>query len=102
MRLPKNIAFDTSGIVRAILDYAEPSNLESNISSLTADKSRLKESIESLESKYAHLGTLSKSSEAFLEKFNYNLHDIELIHRIATRYGDPSTFSEHLDGYLQS
>jgi hypothetical protein len=39
-----------------------------------------------------HLGDLSKMFEFFLDKFKFDLHDIDLIHQVAARFGEPSEF----------
>jgi hypothetical protein len=90
--ISKKYGQDLEAIVKAIYKYSDAALLESHIASLTAEESALKLSIEGLKSKSAHLDNLSKISAAFLEKFKFNVDDADLIYKVATMYGDPSSF----------
>jgi predicted nucleic acid-binding Zn-ribbon protein len=83
---------DTAGIIKAIDQYSDVAHLKSEISSLGAQKLQLEESIDKLQRKLGRLTGLSKISEAFLTKFNFNLYDLDLIYEVATSHGDPSNF----------
>jgi len=83
---------DTATIINGINQYSGILHLNSEISSLGEQKLQLKESIDKMENKLRRLDNLSKISEAFLTKFNFNLYDLNLIYEIATSQGDPSNF----------
>lgn len=83
---------DITSLVKAINMYGEASEIDSHLSSLLMKKANLNDSVEKLQRKFEHLGDLSKMCEFFLDKFQFDIHGIELIHQVASRYGEPSEF----------
>ena len=83
---------DITSLVKAINKYGEITEIDSHLSSLVTKKANLNDSVEKLQRKYEHLGDLSKMCEFFLDKFKFDLHNIDFIHQVATRYGEPSEF----------
>ena len=83
---------DITSLVKAINRYGDITEIDSHLSSLQMKKANLNDSVEKLQRKCEHLGDLSKMCEFFLDKFKFDLHDIDLIHQVAARYGEPSEF----------
>jgi regulator of replication initiation timing/cation transport regulator ChaC len=83
---------DIASLVKAINKYGEITELDSNLSSLLTEKANLNDSVEKLQTKCEHFGDLSKMCEFFLDKFKFDLHDIDLMRQMAARYGEPSEF----------
>ena len=83
---------DITSLVKAINRYGDITEIDSHLSSLQMKKANLNDSVEKLQRKCEHLGELSKMCEFFLDKFKFDLHDIDLIHQVAARYGEPSEF----------
>jgi len=83
---------DISSLVKAINKYGEMTEIDLHLSSLLMKKANLNDSVEKLQRKCEHLGDLSKMCEFFLDKFKFDLHNIDLIHQMAARYGEPSEF----------
>ena len=83
---------DTARIIKAIDQFSDVAHLKSEITSLGAQKLQLEGTIDKMEHKLGRLTGLSKISEAFLTKFNFNLYDLNLIYELATRQGNPSNF----------
>lgn len=83
---------DITSLVKAINKYGEITEIDSHLSSLLMKKANLNDSVEKLQRKFDHLGDLSKMCEFFLDKLKFDLHDMDLIHQVAARYGEPSEF----------
>jgi hypothetical protein len=83
---------DISSLVKAINKYGDMTEIDSHLSSLLMKKANLNDSVEKLQRKCEHLGALSKMCEFFLDKFKFDLHNIDLIHQVAARYGEASEF----------
>jgi hypothetical protein len=90
---------DITSLVKAINKYAEITEIDSHLSSLLMKKANLNDSVEKLQRKFDHLGDLSKMCEFFLDKFKFDLHDVDLIHQVVARYGEPSEFFRALDAF---
>jgi hypothetical protein len=90
---------DITSLVKAINKYGEITEIDSHLSSLLMKKANLNDSVEKLQRKFDHLGDLSKMCEFFLDKFKFDLHDVDLIHQVAARYGEPSEFFRALDAF---
>ena len=90
---------DITSLVKAINKYGEITEIDSHLSSLLMKKTNLNDSVEKLQMKFDHLGGLSKMCEFFLDKFKFDLHDVDLIHQVAARYGEPSEFFRALDAF---
>jgi hypothetical protein len=90
---------DITSLVKAINKYGEITEIDSHLSSLLMKKANLNDSVEKLQMKFDHLGGLSKMCEFFLDKFKFDLHDVDLIHQVAARYGEPSEFFRALDAF---
>lgn len=83
---------DVTSLVKAINKYGEATEIDLHLSSLLMKKANLNDSVEKLQRKFEHLGDLSKMCEFFLDKFQFDLHSIELIHQVTAKYGEPSEF----------
>ncbi len=83
---------DITSLVKAINKYDEITKIDSHLSSLLMKKANLNDSVEKLQKKFDHLGDLSTTCVFFLDKFKFDLHDVDLIHQVAARYAKPSEF----------
>jgi hypothetical protein len=83
---------DITSLVKAVNKYGEITELDAHLSSLQMKKANLNDSVEKLQRKCEHFGDLSKMCEFFLDKFKFDLHNIDLIHQVAARFGEPLEF----------
>jgi hypothetical protein len=83
---------DTETIVRAIAAYSSLAEIESRTSDLQVEEARLKNSIQQLKRGHESQNKISELSAFLVDKFKFNIRDLESIFQVAHRYGNGTEF----------